>query len=104
VIRLSSLELGFRHISGVSRQRQLGANPFRTRFPTYYCPAMPFETDNFISEGLSSSELSHFKIYHPSGNLILNNLGIFRNLKFRNLMGKIPPLSLKLNFTPNTLG
>jgi len=32
--------------------------------------------------------LSQFKTYHPSGNLKLNNLGIFQSLKFHNLMEK----------------
>jgi len=48
--------------------------------------------------------LSQFKEYHPSENLKFNNLGIFQSLKLRNLVGKILPKSLKLNFTPNTLG
>jgi len=56
-------------------------------------------------EDLFSSVLSKFlKKYHPSGNLKINNLGIFQSLKFRILMEKILPISLKLNFTPNTLG
>ena len=33
-----------------------------------------------------------------------NNLGIFQSLKLRILMGKILPISLKPDFTPNTLG
>jgi len=41
---------------------------------------------------------------YPSGNLKFNNLGIFQSLKLRILVGKILPISLKLNFTPNTLG
>ena len=40
---------------------------------------------------------------HPSGNLKFNNLSIFQSLKLRNFMGKILRISLKLNFTPNTL-
>jgi len=48
--------------------------------------------------------LSQFKKYHPSGNLEFNNLGIFQSLKLHILMEKILPISLKLNFTPNTLG
>jgi len=47
--------------------------------------------------------LSQFKKYHPSGNLKFNNLGIFQSLKLRILVGKIPPITLKLSFTPNTL-
>jgi len=46
--------------------------------------------------------LSQFKKYHPSGNFNLYNLGIFQSLKFRNLMEEILPISLNLNFTPNT--
>ena len=44
------------------------------------------------------------KKYHPSENLKLNNLGILKGLKFRILKRKIPLISLKLNFTPKTLG
>jgi len=53
---------------------------------------------------LFSLLLSKFKNYHPSGNLKLNNLGIFQSLKLLNLLGKIIRISLKLNFTPKTLG
>jgi len=45
-----------------------------------------------------------FEKYHPSGNLKYNNLGIFQSLKLCNLMGKILRVSLKRNFTRNTLG
>jgi len=48
--------------------------------------------------------LSQFKKYHPSGNLKFYNIGILRSLKLRILVKKIPLISLKLNFTPNTLG
>jgi len=48
--------------------------------------------------------LSQFKKYHPSGNLKLTILGIFQSLKWRILVEKILPISLNLNFTPNTLG
>ena len=44
------------------------------------------------------------KKYQPPGNLKLNYLDIFQSLKFRISMEKILPISLKLNFTPNTLG
>jgi len=57
-----------------------------------------------ILEDLFSSALSQIKKYHPSENLKCINLGIFQSLKFRILMEKILPNSLKLNFTPNTLG
>jgi len=56
-----------------------------------------------ILEDPSSSELSTLKKYHPSWNLKFNNLGISKSLMFRILMGTIVPISLKLNFTPNTL-
>jgi len=56
-----------------------------------------------ILEDLSSSELSQFKKYHPSGNLKFNNLGIFHSLKLRILVGKILLISLNLNFTTNSL-
>jgi len=39
----------------------------------------------------------------PSENPKFNYLGIFQCLKLRNSMGKIVGISLKLNFTPNTL-
>jgi len=48
--------------------------------------------------------LLQFNKYHPSGNLKFNNLGIFQSLKIRILTEEILPISLKLNFTPNTLG
>jgi len=57
-----------------------------------------------ILEDLLSSELLKFKKYHPSGNLNFNDLGTFQSLKFCILMGKVLPISLKLNFTRNTLG
>jgi len=41
---------------------------------------------------------------HPSGNLKFNYLGIFQSLKLRILKGKILSITLKQNFTPNTLG
>jgi len=53
---------------------------------------------------LFGSLLSQFEIYQPSGNLKLNNLGIFQSLKFRILMEKILLISLKLNFSSNSLG
>jgi len=65
---------------------------------------MLFGNRKFILEDLSSPVWSQLKKYHPSGNLKFNNLGIFQSLKFRILMEKIPPISLKLNFTPDALG
>jgi len=48
--------------------------------------------------------MSQFKINHPSRNMKFNKLGIFQSLKLRILMEKILPISLKLNFSRNTLG
>jgi len=63
---------------------------------THYRQAMPLddcrfcsETEKITLEDLLYSVLSHFKKYHPSGNLKFNNLGIFQSLKFRILMEKI---------------
>jgi len=42
----------------------------------------------YILEDLFSSVLSHFKKYHPSGNLNFNNSSIFQNLKLRISVGK----------------
>jgi len=45
------------------------------------------ETEAFIVEpDLSSSVLSQFKKYHPSGNLKFNDLGISQSLKLRILV------------------
>jgi len=57
-----------------------------------------------ILEDLFSSLSSQFKKYHSSGNLKFNNLGIFQSLKLRLVIGKILPIFLTLNFTPNNLG
>jgi len=65
---------------------------------------MPFGNRKIISEDIFSSVLSIFKKYHHPGNPKFNNLGIFRSLKLRNLMGKVLGISLKLSLTPNTLG
>jgi len=46
------------------------------------------ETENFVLEDLFSSLLSQIKKYHPSGNPIFNNFGIFQSLKFRILWEK----------------
>jgi len=53
---------------------------------------------------LFSLVLSQFKKYHPYGNLKFNYLGIFQSLELRISMGKFLSISLKLNFTPSTLG
>jgi len=65
---------------------------------------MPFGIRKNKLEDLFSSVLSHFKKYHPSGNLKFNNLGIFQSLKLLILMEKILSIYLKLNFTQNNLG
>ena len=47
----------------------------------------------------------NLKKYHPPpGNLELNDLGFFQNSKLRIIVEKVLPISLKLNFFPNTLG
>jgi len=48
--------------------------------------------------------LSELKKYNPPGNLNFNSLGIFQSSKLLISMEKILSISLKLNFTPNTLG
>jgi len=78
-----------------------GRNPVATRFTAQRCRSA---SEKNIFEDLFSSVLSQFKKYHPSGNLKLYNLGILKSLKLRILVKKIPPISLELNFTPNTLG
>jgi len=61
-------------------------------------------TEKNIFQDLSSSVLSQFKKYHPSGNSKCYYLGILKSLKLRILVRKMLLISLKLNFTPNTLG
>jgi len=66
---------------------------------------MPFgNRKKNILEDLFTSVSSQFEKYHPSGNLKFIDLRIFQSLKFRILMEKNLPISLKLNFTPNTFG
>ena len=55
-------------------------------------------------EDLFSPALSQFKKYHPSRNLKFNYLGISKSFKLRILKETFLLISLKLNFTPNTLG
>jgi len=69
----------------------------------HYRPAMPFGNTKTILENLFTSAMSQFKKYYPSGNLKFYYLGIFESSKLRILMEKILSISLKLNFTPNTL-
>jgi len=64
---------------------------------------MPFGNTKKIFKRIFSV-LSQFKKYHLSGNLKLNNTGISQSLKSRIFKKTILPISLKLNFTPNTLG
>jgi len=65
---------------------------------------MPLRSRKNISEDIFTSVFLKSKKYHPSGNLKCNNLGVFQSLKLRYLIGKILRISLKLNFSPNTLG
>jgi len=48
--------------------------------------------------------LAEFQVFLHSGNLKFNNLGTFQSLKLRILVEKLLSISLKLNFTANTLG
>jgi len=75
------------------------------RFLTHYRPTMPFGNRKIYFRGdLFSSALSQFEKYHPSGNMYFHNLGIFQSFKLCILVGKVLPISLKLNFISNTLG
>jgi len=66
---------------------------------------MPFgNRKKNILEELFSSVLPKFKKFHPPENLKFNYLDIFQSFKLRISMGKILTISLKLNFTPNSLG
>jgi len=65
---------------------------------------MPFgNRKKNILEDLLSSVLSQFKKYRHSWNLKFNNFGNFQSRKFRIFTGKIPLISLKLDFNQNTL-
>ena len=57
-----------------------------------------------ILENLFSSVLSKFKKFLSSVKLLFDDLCVFQSLKLCNLMEKILRISLKLNFSPNTLG
>jgi len=65
---------------------------------------MPFANRKIHFRGTFQFTIAEFEIYHPPGNLKLNYFVIFQSLKLRILMEKILSISLKLNFTPNTLG
>jgi len=71
---------------------------------THSAPRCRSETKTFILEDFCCSVLSQLKKYQISGNLKLNNLRIFKSLKLRNLVEKVVQISLKLNFTSNTMG
>jgi len=60
--------------------------------------------NKYFRESFLVQYLSQFKKFHPSGNVVFNYLGIFQSLKLRIFMEKILFISLKLNFTSNTLG
>jgi len=56
---------------------------------THYRQAMPCsETEKNSLEELISALMSQSKKYHPSRNLIFNNLGIFQKLKIAYFNGK----------------
>jgi len=66
---------------------------------------MPFgNQQKYFRGSFQFSIVTIQKKYHLPGNLKFNNLSIFQNLKWRLLMEKDLPISLKLNFTPNTVG
>jgi len=69
---------------------------------TLYRPAMPF--GNRKKMIFSVQYCLNLKKYYPSGNLKFYGLGILKSLKFRISVKKILTISIKLNFTPNTLG
>jgi len=65
---------------------------------------MPFRNGKNNLEDLFSSVLSKFKKISPLWKPKINNFGIFQTLKLSNSIGKICQMSLKLNFSRNTLG
>jgi len=68
----------------------------------YFNPPPP--SDIVRKEDLFSSVLSQFKRFSLSGNPKFVNLSISQSLESRILMKTILSITLKLNFTPNTLG
>jgi len=92
--------------SAICKQTQVetAATPHSVFFlnPLPFSDAVRKQKKNL--EDLSSSVLSQFKKYHPPGNQKFNYLGILKRLKFRISSEIILYISLKLNFTPNTLG
>jgi len=80
-------------------------SPANTTFAlTHYSPAMSLGNRKKYFQDLFSSVLSQFKEYHPSVNLKFYCFVILQSLKLRILVEQIHPISLKLYFTPNTLG
>jgi len=55
-------------------------------------------------EDLPVQYCHNLKKYYFPENLKFNNFDIFKSLKYHIFTEKILPISLKLNFTPNTLG
>jgi len=72
-------------------------------FFQYVAPQTRTE-EKYFSGSFQFSFVKIKKKYHLSGNLKFNYLGISQSLKFRILTETILPISLNLNFTPNTLG
>jgi len=72
---------------------------------THYRPAMLLGNGNIYFGGSFQLSIVTNKKISPLWNLKFNNLGISQSFKLRFLLKKkILPLSLNLNFTPNTLG
>jgi len=66
---------------------------------------MPFGNRKIYFRGSFQFSIVQIKKkYHHPGNMEFNYLGIFQSLKLRISIEKILLISLKLNFTPNTLG
>jgi len=64
---------------------------------------MPFGSRKSYFRGSFQISIVTIIKYHPSGNLKFNYLGILQSL-IAYFNRKILSISLKLNFTPNTLG
>jgi len=73
---------------------------------THYHPTMPVGNSEKRYLRVFSVQYRHNSknIAPPPGNLKFDYLGIFQSLKLRISLGKILPISLQQNFTPNTLG
>jgi len=70
--------------------------------PLHYRPAMSFGNRNMYFRG--SFQFTIVTVKKISPHLKFNILGICQSLKLRILAEKNLPVSLNLNFTPNTLG